>query len=88
MPDTSGQPLEDDHDLLTRDEAAERLRSEIDALRADLSAYRHGADEESAARARRSEQRLTVLLGAQRRNATAQAEASVSGFFAYRGPGK
>ena len=78
-----GRELEDDHDLLTYNEAGARLREEIALAQAQLAAI--GEDDPG----RSALQRRLDLLGesAQRNSALAEHDKGARGFLEYRPQG-
>lgn len=76
-----GREVEDDHDLLTYNEAGARLREEIRLVREALSGMSGGGSEERRA----LQLRLDLLLDSEQRNtALAVQDTDARGFLEYR----
>ncbi|WP_018501865.1 hypothetical protein [Parafrankia discariae] len=84
------RPLDDDHDLLNFDETGGRLRTEIAAVEATLSAAEgEGAEADAGERRAAAEARLAALRAALARNSrNAAARPGATGFLTYVPPGR
>jgi hypothetical protein len=81
-----GRELEEDHDLLTFNESAARLREEIERARAQLAELsRLPVTDENAKRATQVSRRLAQLEVSEQRNSRQAAQSpGVRGFLDYR----
>jgi hypothetical protein len=86
-----GREIEDDHDLLTYNESAARLREEIEKTQvvlADLLAWPDTDDGAKLALIESATKRLNSLQESAARNSRAAANDEISsGFLRYSGPG-